>query len=52
MGAPVEWTRAEDEVAERRAQRAEQAQTQQTIEAAPALASVMKASPAIQGKPA
>lgn len=41
-GAPVMWTATEDEVAAKRAARAEQAQAQQAIEAAPAIASVVK----------
>jgi hypothetical protein len=46
QGAPVAWTRSQDEVDAKRAERAEQQQAQQLIEAAPALASVAKAVPA------
>lgn len=45
MGAPVDWTRSEEEVAERRAGRAQQAEQQQMVEAAPALAAVAKSAP-------
>lgn len=41
-GAPVAWTRSPDAIAQKRAQRAEAAQAQQMIDAAPAAASVMK----------
>lgn len=43
-GAPVAWTNTLEKVQQIRAQRAQQAQTQQMIEAAPAMAGVMKAS--------
>lgn len=41
-GAPVAWTRTAEEVAERRASRAEAMQAQQAVDAAPAMASVAK----------
>jgi hypothetical protein len=41
-GAPVAWTRSDDEVKARRAGRAEQAQALQMIDAAPAAAAMMK----------
>jgi hypothetical protein len=49
-GAPVAWTRSEDDVAARRAQRAEQAEQQTMVEAVPAMAALAKTAP--QGKPA
>lgn len=49
-GAPVDWTRSSEEVAERRAQRAQAAEAQQMVDAAPALAAVAKTVP--QGQPA
>lgn len=45
QGAPTAWTRALDDVAQVRAERAKTAQTQQMIDAAPAAAGVMKAMP-------
>lgn len=44
-GAPTAWTRSPEAVQERRAGRAKQAETQQMVEAAPAMASVMKSAP-------
>lgn len=41
-GAPTEWTRTAEEVAEIRRQRAQQQEMQQAVEAAPALASAAK----------
>lgn len=41
-GAPVAWTRSPDEIAKRRAGRAQAAQTQTMIEAAPAVAGLAK----------
>lgn len=49
-GVPAAWTRSEDEVADRRAGRAQGAEQQQMVEAAPALAALAKSAP--QGKPA
>lgn len=46
QGAPTTWTRSADEVEARRAARAEAAQAQQMVDAAPAMASVVKAAPA------
>ena len=48
-GAPIAWTRSLEEVMGRRQGRAEQAETQQMIEALPAAAGLMKAAP---GQPA
>jgi len=45
QGAPTAWTRTLEEVEERRAGRAEQAQQQQMIEAAPAVAGLVKSMP-------
>lgn len=45
-GAPIAWTRSLEEVMARRQGRAEAQQTQQMIDAAPAVASVMKSVPA------
>jgi hypothetical protein len=42
-GAPIAWTRSIEEVAQRRQGRADAAQAQQMIEAAPAMAGLMKA---------
>ena len=42
QGAPIAWTRTLDEVQQRRQGRAQQAQTQQMVDAAPAAASVVK----------
>jgi hypothetical protein len=50
MGSPVEWTSTDDEVAQKRAGRAQAAQQQQVVDAAPAIASVAKANP--KGMPA
>lgn len=44
-GAPIAWTRSEEEVAARREGRAQQAQQQKMVEAAPALAGLMKTAP-------
>jgi hypothetical protein len=44
-GAPTAWTRTQEEVDAIRAGRQEQAQQQQMVEAAPAMASVMKSAP-------
>lgn len=41
-GAPTAWTRTVEDIQQRREQRAEQAQTQQMIEAAPSVASMVK----------
>lgn len=41
-GAPTSWTRSDEEVQARRAERSKAAQTQQMIDGAPAMASVMK----------
>ena len=41
-GSPTAWTRSKEEVAKRRAGRAQAAETQQAIDAAPAAASVVK----------
>jgi hypothetical protein len=49
-GAPARWVSSEDEVAAKRQGRAQQAETQQMIEAAPAAASLIKSVP--QGKAA
>lgn len=46
QGAPTAWTRSIEDVMKIREQRAEQAQTQQMIEAAPAVAGLAKAMPA------
>lgn len=52
-GAPIAWTRSIEEVMQRRQGRAEQAETQQMIEAMPAAAGLMKAAPGLaQGKSA
>lgn len=48
-GAPIAWTRSIEEVMARREGRAEQAQQQQMIEAAPAMAAMMKSAP--KGQP-
>jgi len=42
-GSPVDWTRTAEDIAQRRAQRAQQAQQQTMIEAAPAAAGLVKA---------
>ncbi len=42
-GSPVDWTRSPEDIAERRAQRAQRAQQQTMIEAAPAAAGLVKA---------
>ncbi len=42
QGAPTAWTRSEDEVAQRRKGRQQQAATQQMIDAAPAVAGIAK----------
>jgi hypothetical protein len=42
QGAPTSWTRALDDVSKLREGRAQQAQTQMAIDAAPAAAGVMK----------
>ena len=47
-GAPVAWTSTPDEVAEKRQQRAQAAEQQQAIDAAPAMASAMKTASDIQ----
>lgn len=44
-GSPVTWTRSEDEVAERRAKRAQAVQQQQMVDAAPSIAAMAKAAP-------
>lgn len=44
-GAPTSWTRTIDAIQARRDSRAQQAQTQQMVDAAPAAASVMKSMP-------
>ncbi len=44
-GAPTAWTRSIEEVTARREQRAQQAQQQMAIEAAPAITGMMKAAP-------
>lgn len=49
-GAPARWTRSEEQVAAKRQSRQEALQAQQMVDAAPAMASVMKAAP--QGAPA
>jgi hypothetical protein len=49
-GAPISWTRSEEEVLFRRQQRAQAAEQQQMLEAAPSMAALMKAAP--QGSPA
>jgi len=46
QGAPTAWTRSLQDVEALRAGRAQQAQTQQMIEAAPAVAGLMKSAPA------
>jgi hypothetical protein len=46
QGAPTAWTRSMQDVEAMRAGRAQQAQTQQMIEAAPAVAGLMKSAPA------
>ena len=46
-GAPTSWTRSIEEVQQIRDSRAEQAQAQQMIEAAPAVAGMMKNAPAL-----
>lgn len=43
QGSPIAWTRSEEEIAVRREQRAKAQQAQQMIEAAPAVAGVVKA---------
>jgi hypothetical protein len=45
FGSPAAWTRSAEEVLARRQARAQQAQEQQMIEAAPAMAGLMKAMP-------
>lgn len=51
QGAPVAWTRTDEEVQTRRAGRQKQMQAQQAVDAAPAMASVAKqAMPMAQGK--
>jgi hypothetical protein len=45
-GAPAEWTSSAEEIMARRQSRAQQAKEQQAIEAAPAVAGLMKATPA------
>ena len=42
QGAPIAWTRSAEDVAARRAERAKAQQAQQMVDAAPAMASVMK----------
>ena len=49
QGAPTRWTRSAEEVEARRASRSQQAEQQQMVEAAPAMASVAKQ---LGGKPA
>ncbi len=49
QGAPTSWTNTLDDVQEKRAARAKQQQEQQMIEAAPALAGMMKNAPQQQG---
>jgi hypothetical protein len=44
-GSPVDWTRSQEDVAARREQRAQAQQQQQAVEAAPAMAGMMKAVP-------
>ena len=50
QGAPVAWTRSLEEVEQRRGERSKAQQSQQLVDAAPALASVAKvAAPAPKG---
>lgn len=45
QGAPARWTRSEEDVRARRDSRAKQRQSQQVVEAAPAMAAMMKSAP-------
>jgi hypothetical protein len=50
QGSPVAWTRSPEEVAARREERAQAAQAQEMIQAAPAMAAAMKAVPGLAGQ--